>query len=63
VRISDRGCGFDPGAHSEGFGLVGMRERVALAGGRLELRSEAGEGTTIEATIPTRLRGTDSVAA
>jgi signal transduction histidine kinase len=63
VRISDRGCGFDPGSRSEGFGLVGMRERVALAGGRLELRSEPGVGTTVEATIPTRLRGADSAAA
>lgn len=63
VRISDRGCGFDPDERSEGFGLVGMRERVALAGGRLELRSEPGAGTTIEATIPTRLRGADSAAA
>jgi signal transduction histidine kinase len=63
VRISDRGCGFDPGARSEGFGLIGMHERVALAGGALELRSEPGEGTTVEATIPTRLRGADSEAA
>lgn len=63
VRIADRGCGFDTGALSEGFGLVGMRERVALAGGRLELRSEPGEGTTVEATIPTRLRGAGSAAA
>jgi signal transduction histidine kinase len=60
VRISDHGCGFDPGAPSEGFGLIGMHERVALTGGTLELRSEPGEGTTVEATIPTRLRGAEA---
>jgi signal transduction histidine kinase len=63
VCIADSGCGFDPSAGTGGFGLIGMRERVTLAGGRLELRSEPGEGTTVEATIPTRLRGTDSAAA
>jgi two-component system, NarL family, sensor histidine kinase DevS len=63
VRISDHGRGFDPSERSEGFGLVGMRERVALAGGRLELRSAPGEGTTIEASFPIRRRGEDSAAA
>ena len=37
---------------SGGFGLVGMRERVALVGGRLEIRSEPGEGTTVKAELP-----------
>lgn len=34
------------------FGLVGMRERVLMLGGRLELDSDAGEGTTLRAYIP-----------
>jgi signal transduction histidine kinase len=63
VRISDKGCGFDPNERGGGFGLVGMHERVSLAGGRLELSSAPGEGTTIEATFPTRRRGQDSAAA
>jgi signal transduction histidine kinase len=63
VRISDGGCGFDQHARGGGFGLIGMQERVSLAGGRLELRSAPGEGTTIEATLPTRRRGEDSAAA
>ncbi len=63
VRISDSGRGFDPSAKSEGFGLVGMRERVELAGGELDLRSEPGGGTTVEATFPARHRGADSAAA
>jgi len=63
VRIADSGCGFDPSAKSDGFGLVGMRERVELAGGELDLRSEPGAGTTVEATFPSRHRGADSAAA
>ena len=41
---------------SDGFGLIGMRERVGLAGGTLELESAPGEGTTIVATLPARHR-------
>jgi two-component system, NarL family, sensor histidine kinase DevS len=56
LRISDRGRGFDPNARTDGFGLIGMRERVALAGGTLELESAPGEGTTIVAVLPARHR-------
>jgi signal transduction histidine kinase len=52
VEVLDNGRGFDPGAASDGFGLVGMRERVALVGGSLDVRSEPGEGTTVCARIP-----------
>ncbi len=52
VRVSDEGCGFDPSAATDGFGLVGMRERVALAGGTLDLQSAPGKGTTIVALLP-----------
>jgi signal transduction histidine kinase len=57
VRVSDSGCGFDLDGRADGFGLVGMRERVKLAGGTLSLESAPGEGTTIVAELPTRLRG------
>jgi signal transduction histidine kinase len=56
LRISDQGRGFDPGARTDGFGLVGMRERVTLAGGTLELQSSPGAGTTIAAILPARHR-------
>ena len=52
VRVQDEGSGFDPGARSDGFGLVGMRERVSLTGGTLDLQSELGAGTTISAVLP-----------
>lgn len=53
MLIRDDGLGFDPTGPRSGFGLAGMRERVELAGGTLSLSSAPGEGTTIEATIPT----------
>jgi signal transduction histidine kinase len=56
VRVSDEGSGFDPAASSDGFGLIGMRERVTLAGGGLDLHSAPGEGTTITAVLPARYR-------
>ncbi len=56
VLVSDRGCGFDPSARTDGFGLVGMRERVTLTDGTLELKSAPGDGTTILAQIPVRRR-------
>ncbi|HST41448.1 MAG TPA: GAF domain-containing protein [Conexibacter sp.] len=54
VTVADDGCGFDPGAAADGFGLLGMRERVTLAGGRLVVESSADGGTTVRASIPTR---------
>jgi two-component system, NarL family, sensor histidine kinase DevS len=56
VMVQDRGQGFDPSVKSEGFGLIGMRERVAIAGGTLDLQSTPGEGTTIVAILPARHR-------
>jgi signal transduction histidine kinase len=50
--VEDDGDGFEPGADTTGLGLNGMRERVALVGGRLRIESSAGSGTTIAAEIP-----------
>lgn len=52
VVVADDGAGFDPAARTGGFGLVGMHERVALAGGRLEVDSAPGAGVTLRATLP-----------
>jgi signal transduction histidine kinase len=52
VVVEDDGRGFDPAAVSEdGFGLVGMRERIFSLGGRLEIES-GNAGTTIAAEVP-----------
>jgi two-component system sensor histidine kinase UhpB len=56
VRVADKGNGFDPRVRTEGFGLTGMRERVTLAGGTLEVQSAPGKGTTIVASVPARRR-------
>jgi PAS domain S-box-containing protein len=57
LLVSDEGRGFVPNGKTttngrgEKVGLSGMRERVSLLGGRFELHSEPGRGTTIEAEI------------
>jgi signal transduction histidine kinase len=51
VEVQDDGVGFDTEAQTAGFGLAGMRERVYLAGGRLELESGPG-GTRVRAHLP-----------
>jgi signal transduction histidine kinase len=51
--IEDDGHGFAPGEQrTEGLGLVGMKERVGLLGGRLAIESTEGAGTTIVAEVP-----------
>jgi signal transduction histidine kinase len=53
--VEDDGRGFDPAELAgDGFGLVGMRERLALLGGRLEVESRPDAGTTIAAEVPIR---------
>ncbi|HEY7602927.1 MAG TPA: GAF domain-containing protein [Gaiellaceae bacterium] len=55
VVVEDDGRGF--GARSSqggGLGLVGMKERVGLLGGRLAIESTEGSGTTIVAEVPLR---------
>jgi signal transduction histidine kinase len=54
AEVRDDGAGFAPNEESGGFGLVGMRERVALAGGRLTITSAPDEGTRIAASVPAR---------
>lgn len=49
--VTDDGHGFDPTARSDGFGLGGMRDRLALVGGALDVSSSE-SGTTLIATLP-----------
>ena len=57
--IEDDGKGFEPGAVADtSLGLAGMRERVALVGGRLRIESSANGKTAIVAEIPS---GVDAV--
>jgi signal transduction histidine kinase len=55
VVIEDDGRGFDPNADDvEGLGLLGMRERIALVGGRLSVESAPDRGTTVAVEVPLR---------
>ena len=51
LRVRDDGCGFKPGGRTGRLGVSGMRERALLVGGRLNVFSAPGEGTTIELTM------------
>ena len=53
VEVKDDGAGFDPAASSEGFGLAGMRERVALAGGTLSVEHGRAAAPLVRACLPT----------
>jgi signal transduction histidine kinase len=51
--IEDNGAGFDSRrVREEAIGLLGMRERLALLDGRLEVESRPGAGTTVVAEVP-----------
>ena len=52
VRVTDDGGGFQPDGESAGFGLRGMRERVDLLAGELEIGSQPGSGTQVTALLP-----------
>jgi signal transduction histidine kinase len=56
ILLTDDGQGFDPDADAAGFGLIGMRERVALVHGTFDVESSTGNGTTLRARIPLRRR-------
>jgi len=62
VEISDDGAGFDPEHRAEGFGLVGMHERLALLNGELTISSAPGNGTRLVARIPVRRSERDATA-
>jgi signal transduction histidine kinase len=51
LRVIDDGTGFDPAASAAGFGLGGMRERAALVGAELSVRSGPGAGTEVAVEI------------
>jgi signal transduction histidine kinase len=54
LLIVDDGCGFDPGSKSGAgtLGLIGMRERVLLVSGEIQVESKIGAGTRIVVRVP-----------
>jgi signal transduction histidine kinase len=53
LQLVDDGRGFDPQSEHEGFGLIGMRERVDRMGGEFIIRSKPGVGTEILVVLKT----------
>jgi two-component system, NarL family, sensor histidine kinase DevS len=62
IDVQDNGSGFEPGATTSGFGLGGMRERVYLCGGELQINSN-GHGTRVRAVVPAARNATVSARA
>ena len=56
VTVEDTGQGFEPSGREDGYGLLGMRERVELLGGTLAVESAPGDGTKVMARLPARRR-------
>jgi len=52
LTIEDQGRGFDTSSPPEGLGLLGMKERVKMLGGRIDISSKLGRGTRVTARIP-----------
>jgi len=53
LAIADQGAGMPATrSASRGIGLLSMQERARLAGGRLQVASRPGEGTTVQLTLP-----------
>ncbi|MEZ4393998.1 MAG: sensor histidine kinase [Polyangiales bacterium] len=51
VTVRDDGVGFDPEAQAQGFGLLGLRERLRAVDGALTLESRPGHGTVVTASL------------
>jgi len=52
LQVRDDGCGFDLAQQHAGLGIFGMRERASLLGGTLQIQSQRGQGTTVQAILP-----------
>jgi len=52
LEVTDDGVGFDPAVVNGGYGLRGMRVRVAEAGGSVTVASAPGKGTSVLAEVP-----------
>jgi two-component system, NarL family, sensor histidine kinase DevS len=62
ATVADNGDGFSPADEFTGFGLLGMRERVALAQGVMTIESHPGDGTTVRIVLPVPSAGPQQAA-
>ncbi|MEG4572473.1 sensor histidine kinase [Microcoleus sp. N3A4] len=54
LSVADNGKGFDPAQNTTGFGLQGMRERVAAVGGQFAIYSKSENGCRISVSLPSQ---------
>ncbi len=52
LDVADNGAGFDPAARADGYGLLGMEQRLSRIRGTLTVESAPGSGTTVNAAVP-----------
>ncbi|HWX43796.1 MAG TPA: GAF domain-containing protein [Solirubrobacteraceae bacterium] len=62
LEIRDDGAGFDTSGETSGFGLLGMRERVELLDGTLQIDSAPGRGAIVRASFPSQRRAATAQA-
>lgn len=62
LQVRDDGCGYDPAQHSSGIGILGIRERAALLGGKVTIESQPGLGTTVNVSLPLPIAYTKDAA-
>ncbi len=62
LSVRDDGEGFDPHGDTDGFGLLGVHERVELLGGELLIESAPGRGALIKVSIPVQARADERLA-
>jgi two-component system sensor histidine kinase NreB len=58
LRVGDDGIGFTGTSRSRSFGLFGMRERIAVLGGTVRVRTRPGKGTQILVNVPLSSKST-----
>ena len=63
LTVRDDGDGFDPATRTAGFGLLGIRDRVQLLHGTVQIESSPGEGSTVTASFPAQRFAAQSLAA
>ena len=63
LSVRDDGDGFEPTTSTAGFGLIGIRERVQLLQGTVQIASSPGHGTTVTASLPVQRLASKSAPA
>lgn len=54
ISVQDNGIGIQETSEKNGFGMIGMRERVRVLGGQFEVSSNPDEGVTVDVILPMR---------